>query len=183
MPLPGRHPSPDGDSKDVRVGDARRFGWGGCLDGDLGEPSLHGGVHDNHRRGWRGQQQQQVRSPSTNTILETHRGKPLPIGVFILVVWVMKDFHLLSCSRLRNVTTKGKEPPNFFKKIDSNKPHTCLPRSIQYQCSVIKASHIYPPKSHGLNRSSVRNKAIGCYVSQSRIFWTIFDPSPLSIRS
>ena len=87
MPFPGRHPSPDGDSKDVRVGDARRVGWGGCLDGDLGEPSLHGGIHDNHRRGRRGQQQQQVRSPPPLTLFwKTHRGKTLPIGVFILVV-------------------------------------------------------------------------------------------------
>ena len=117
MPFPGRHPSPDGDSKDVRVGDARRVGWGGCLDGDLGEPSLHGGVHDNHRRGRRrGQQQQQVRSPSTSTnnMLEnTPRQNPT-------------DWRFYSCSMSEYVHSvplrghegrppEGKEPHNLLK--------------------------------------------------------------------
>ena len=89
-------------------------------------------------------------------------------------------------SRLPNVTTKRKEPHacKIGWNIDSNKPHASPGLYSSNAFVVIKASPISSSKSHivlnkphaslfghyiGMNKPSVRNKAIGCYISQSRV--------------
>ena len=89
-------------------------------------------------------------------------------------------------SRLPNVTTKWKEPHacTIGWNIDSNKPHASPGLYSSNAFVVIKAVPIYSSKSHivlnkphgslfgpciEMNKPSVRNKAIGCYIPQSRV--------------
>ena len=97
---------------------------------------------------------------------------------------------LFSYSRLPNVTTKRKEPHacTIGWNIDSNKPHASPGLYSSNAFIVIKASPISSSKSHivlnkphaslfghyiEMNKPSLRNKAIGCYISQSRVL--VFD--------
>ena len=89
-------------------------------------------------------------------------------------------------SRLPNVTTKRKEPHacTIGWNIDSNKPHASPGLYSSNAFVVIKAlpissskSHIVLNKPHAslfghcieMNKPSVRNKAIGCYIPHSRV--------------
>ena len=89
-------------------------------------------------------------------------------------------------SWLPNVTTMRKDPHacTIGWNIDSNKPHASPGLYNSNAFVVIKASPISSQKSHivlnkphaslfghyiEMNKPSLRNKAIGCYISQSRV--------------
>ena len=89
-------------------------------------------------------------------------------------------------SWLLNVTTMRKDPHacTIGWNIDSNKPHASPGLYNSNAFVVIKASPISSQKSHivlnkphaslfghciEMNKPSVRNKAIGCYIPQSRV--------------